>query len=117
MRTFLHVAAGVALCLIIDVGIDVFEWMNRPFGAVTNADYPLVQIIAYKEGSSGGPQYELIKGQSEPLPHGSYMVSIPDIKASFIISKDKYTTYSIHSVSGLLLIETDSSANTIASIK
>jgi hypothetical protein len=117
MRTFLLVAAGVVLCLITIVGIDVYEWANRPFGAVTNADYPLVQIIAYKEGSIGGPQYELKKGESKALPYGSYMISIPDAKASFIISKDKYTTYSIHSASGVLLLETDSSANTVSSIK
>jgi hypothetical protein len=113
MRTFLHVAAGAFLCLIAGVGINTFWMMTHPYGAVTNEDYPLIQITD-TDGNSGSRQYELRRGESKLLPYGQYTISIPDTKASFVLFKNNRGTCGIHSASGILLVETNDNANILS---
>ena len=110
MRTFLHLAAGIFLCLIALVGINGVWMMSHPYGGVTNEDYPSL-LITDMDGHSESQQYEVRKGQSQLLPYGRYTISIPDTKASFVLFKNNRGTCEVRSANGILLVKINRNAH------
>ncbi|EDY16730.1 hypothetical protein CfE428DRAFT_5693 [Chthoniobacter flavus Ellin428] len=110
MRTFLHIALGALLCFLVAAASDAVWGMAHPYGAISNHDYPRIWIVSL-EGSHGGQQYELRKGESKLLPYGQYEVSIPGTKTSFILFKNNRGTCDIGSMNGLLTVATNQNAS------
>lgn len=110
MRTFLHMALGALTCFLAAAGIDAVWGMAHPYGGISNHGYPLIRIVSM-DGNHGGQQDELRKGESKLLPYGQYEVSIPDIKASFILFKNNRGTCDVGVMNGLLTVATNSNAS------
>ena len=106
MRTPLLIASGFVLCLILGVGIHVYQLVSHPLGAVTNQDYPLVQLA----NERGVIQHQLGKGESKLMLYGEYTVSIPAINASFVLFKNNRGTCIIRSANDVLLVQTNENA-------
>jgi hypothetical protein len=105
MRKFLLVAFGFSLCLILAIGIPIYQKVKHPLGGITNQDYAVVQVQEY-----GGQQFDLPKGKTKLLPYGNYQVTIPETKATFNVFKNNRGNCLIRSVNGVLVVQVDENA-------
>ncbi|MBE2180115.1 MAG: hypothetical protein IAE97_06555 [Chthoniobacterales bacterium] len=102
------IVAGFILAMIAGVGFSIYQKVASPLGAITNLDFPLVQVSRYTP--EGAPLFELRKGESKLLEYGEYAIAIPDIKASFVLFKNNRGTCDLHSADGVLLVEVNENA-------
>ena len=109
------IATGFILAVICGLGFSVYQKVAYPLGAVTNLDFPLVQVA--RHGFESTPLFELHKGESKLLEYGEYTISIPDIKASFALFKNNRGTCNLHSANGLLLVEVNENATLLNASK
>ncbi len=107
MRSLFLIIFGFLIAVICGVSLYVVSFMSRPLSAVTNLDYPLVQVSRFE----GKPLFELHKGESKLLEYGEYTVYIPEIKASFVLFKNNRGKCDIHSADGVLLVEVNENAS------
>jgi len=113
MRSILLIVLGFILAVLCGVGFYIFQITTHPLGAVTNLDYPLVQVSRYQEK----PLFELRKGEAKLLEYGEYTINIPEIKASFVLFKNNRGTCDIHSADGTLLVEVNENATLLNASK
>jgi len=107
MRTFLLVALGFVLCLVLGLGVPLYQTYKHPLGALTNHDYPLVQVTDERQGH----QFALRKGESKLLPYGNYKITIPDAETSFVLFKNNRGVCNIQSANSILLVEVNENAS------
>ncbi|CAN5817918.1 hypothetical protein BH09VER1_BH09VER1_34030 [soil metagenome] len=86
MRTLLLVFLGLVLCIALQIGGSVFQKIRYPLGAVTNLDCPLIEVVG--EHEQANQRFQLRKGEMKLLPYGTYKVTIPDGKGSFVLFKN-----------------------------
>jgi len=107
MRSLLLITVGFVLAFVCAISFYLFFFITHPIGALTNSDYPLVQVSKYE----GKPLFELRKGEAKLLEYGEYTIQIPEIKASFVLFKNNRGTCDIKSADGTLLVKVNENAN------
>lgn len=103
IRPLLLIALGIILGFVLQIGIASYYEMKHPGGAITNADYNLVQVADKSEDVL----CDLHKGESKLLGYGAYRITIADTKVSFWLMKNNRGICNIHSSSGVLVLETE----------
>lgn len=106
MRNLLLIGLGGVLCLLFGLSLRGYQMWKHPLGAVTNQDYPTIQV-----SDRQSHQFELKKGESKLLPYGDYKVVIPESKATFYLFKNNRGVCNIRSANGILIVELNENAS------
>ena len=106
MRAILLMACGFFLALAIGVGTTAYQTMTHPLEAIQNEGFSVVQV----SDSNGKFLCEIHKGEAKLLPYGEYTITIPDTKTTFGLFKNNRGNPILHSVNGILVVETDANS-------